>query len=150
MSRRVYLPLNQRELATLVAEQRLPGPRPAYAVTEALRAAWPDGDDEGWEYVAMTAAGEASWQLRDQADPARRVVVAADVGAVEEVEGDHPTEVRVAHDVVWRNVASAHIDTDDVSAGQVAEGRAPDLAWFATQEIADLVGAAGGLNPHHE
>lgn len=139
MSHRAYLPLTRRELAELAAERRLGGGRTAYAVTDALRQAWPEGDEEGWEYVAMTAAGDASWRLRADDEPARRIVVAADLGVVEPVAGEHPAEVLVPHDVAWRNVASIHVDTDDVTAEEVEEGRAPDLAWFATQEIGTLV-----------
>jgi len=142
MSQRVYLPLTGTELAALVAERRLPGPRPAYAVTAELRAAWPDGDEEEWEYAAMAAAADASWQRRGEGDRPRRVVVAADVGAVEAAgpgQGEHPAAVVVPHDVAWRNVASAHVDTDDVTAADVAADDAPELAWFATQELATLV-----------
>ena len=144
MSRRVYVPLRSTELAELVAEGRLPGPRTAYAVTERLRAALPDADQEEWEYVAMAAAADGSWQRRGTGEPPRRHVVAADVGAVEEAGGEegtdeHPAAVVLPHDVVWRNVASAHVDTADVTAADVEDDTAPDLAWFATQEMATLV-----------
>lgn len=138
MSRRVYVPLRGAELAELVAERRLPGPRTAYAVTEALQAALPDGDPEEWEYVAMAAAADASWRRREPEDARRRHVIAADVGAVEETGGEeHPAAVVLPHDVVWRNVASAHVDTADLD--DVHADDAPDLAWFATQEMATLV-----------
>ncbi|WP_110206264.1 DUF6912 family protein [Nocardioides daejeonensis] len=137
MSRRVYVPLTEAELVVLVDEQRLPAPRPAYALTAALREAWPDGDDDDLEYAALLAAADASWERRRPQDRPRRYVLAADVESVEE-EGEHPAAVALRHDLVWRNVASAHVDTDDVTAEAVASDDAPDLAWFATQEIAGL------------
>ncbi|WP_235736747.1 DUF6912 family protein [Nocardioides alcanivorans] len=139
MSHRIYLPLTGAELADLVTERRLEGPRAAYAVTDALRSAVPDGDDDDLEYVAMAAAADASWQSRRDGDRPRRVVVAADVSAIDAVSGEHPAEVVVAHGVVWRNVASAHVDTADVTAAEAESDDAPDLAWFATQELATLV-----------
>ncbi|WP_425571838.1 DUF6912 family protein, partial [Nocardioides dubius] len=57
MSHRVYLPLDLDRLARLVSDRSLPGPLTAHAVTDALIAAWPDGDQEGWEYAALAAAG---------------------------------------------------------------------------------------------
>ncbi|KQZ75224.1 DUF6912 family protein [Nocardioides sp. Root151] len=134
MSTRVYLPLTAERLAALVADARLPGPLDAHAVTEGLRDSWPDGDDEGWEYAALSAAADESWSLRGVG--ARRIVVAADVGSVESrgMEGE-PTAVRVTGDLTWKHVAAAHVDVDDQTDATV-EGS--ELAWFATQEIADL------------
>lgn len=138
MSVRVYVPATVADLAALVAEGRLAGPRPAHAVTDALRAAWPEGDEEELEHAALMAAADASAALRGPGDPDRRVVVAADVAAVEERGGDDPTAVTVAHDVVVKNVASAHVDTAD------GADTDDELAWFATQEIGDLVSELSG------
>ncbi len=127
MSVRVYLPVGADQLATLVAQRRLPGPCRAHAVTDVLRADWPEGDEEAWEYAALMAAAADS-------GPGRRRVVAADVGAVVEcASADEPTRVEVPHDVVWKQVAAAHVDTED------GAGDDDDLAWFATQEIPGLV-----------
>lgn len=138
MSVRVYLPLVPAGLAALVTEGRLDGPRRAHAVTQALRAAWPDGDEEEWEYAALMAAGEDSWAAREPGDRPRRHVVAADVPSVEELDdAEDPTLVEVAADVPWKRVAAAHVDPADRPDG--AEAPDDDLAWFATQEIADLL-----------
>ena len=48
--------------------------------------------------------------------------------------GDDPTLVDVAADLPLRNVAAAHVDTEDDPDDD------DDLAWFATQEIAHLLG----------
>jgi hypothetical protein len=121
---RVYIPLTSAGLAGLVAEGRIPGPVHAHA---------PEGDDEELEYEALMAAADESWSLRGDEDRARRYVVAADVReVVRPGEGDEPTSVRLEHDVTWKNIASAHVDTEDYP------GDERDLAWFATQEIRDL------------
>ncbi|QIX28600.1 hypothetical protein ncot_04555 [Nocardioides sp. JQ2195] len=132
---RVYLPVTPGALAELVEQGRLAGPLDAHAVTEELRAAWPDGDDEQWEYAALAAAADESWQTRGSA-ARRRHVVAADVASVES-RGDEVTGVRVVGDLVWKHVAAAHVDTVDLAEDPDDDG--PELAWFATQEIADLV-----------
>jgi hypothetical protein len=134
VSVRVYLPVTSSGLATLVAEGRLDGPLRAHAVTDALRAEWSDGDDEAWEYAALMAAAATSAELRGSGDRPRRFVIAADVPSVVPVAGDDPTLVDVAADVPLRNVAAAHVDTEDHAADD------EDLAWFATQEIAHLLG----------
>lgn len=130
---RAYVPLTSSSLAALVAAGRLEGPLRAHAVTEALRAEWPDGDEEGWEYAALMAAAATSRTLLTPADRPRRVVLAVDVPAVEPVAGDDPTLVDVAADVPWRTVASAHVDPVDDAPDD------DDLAWYATQEIAHLL-----------
>jgi ABC-type Fe3+ transport system substrate-binding protein len=129
VSVRVYVPATSSLLASLVAEGRLAGPMRAHAVTDALQADWPEGDEESWEYAALMAAAAASAQLRGSGDRPRRCVVAADVPAVAPVAGEDPTLVDVAADVVWKNVAAAHLDTTDDA------DEDDDLAWFATQEI---------------
>jgi hypothetical protein len=135
VSVRVYLPVTSSGLATMVAEGRLDGPLRAHAVTDALRVAWADGDEEAWEYAALMAAAATSSGLRRAGDRPRRFVIAADVPSVVPVPGDDdPTLVDVAADVPLRNVAAAHVDTEDHAADD------EDLAWFATQEIAHLLG----------
>jgi hypothetical protein len=131
---RVYVPVGVEDLAVLVAEGRLVGPLRAHAVTDELRAQWPEADDDSWEYAALMAAGAAS-----RPSPAgRRRVVAADVSQVEspgvdDRGDDDPTAVRLPGDVTWKGVAAAHVDTVD------GADEDDDLAWFATQEIAHLL-----------
>jgi hypothetical protein len=137
MSTRVYLPTTSSGLAGLVADRGWPGPLRGHAVTDALRAEWPDGDDEQWEYAALMAAADDCQALRGEGDLPRRYVVAADVADVRPVPGDDPTAVEVAAGVTWRAVAAAHVDTEDDLVGS-GDGD-DDLAWFATQEIPDLV-----------
>ncbi len=100
-------------LAGLVADRGWPGPLRGHAVTDSLRAEWPDGDDEQWEYAALMAAADDSRALRGEGDAPRRYVVAADVPDARPVPGDDPTVVEVAAGVTWRAVAAAHVDTED-------------------------------------
>ena len=139
MSTRVYLPLTRQALRALVSDSRLGGPIVAHAVTDALRDAWSEADDEECEYAALAAAARESWQFRDEGDSPRRLVIAADVTTLElrEVPGE-PTAVRVIGDLEWKQVAAAHIDTEDQPRDAVGDGLG-ELAWFATQEIAGLL-----------
>ena len=134
MSVRVYVPATSSLLAALLGDGRLSGPLRAHAVTDALQAGWPEGDEESWEYAALMAAAADSAGMRGSGDQPRRYVVAADVPSVVPVAGDEdPTLVDVAADVVWKNVAAAHVDTTDDAEED------DDLAWYATQEIQHLV-----------
>jgi hypothetical protein len=137
VTERVYVPLTSAGLTALVADGRLDGPLRAHAVTDALRAEWGEGDEESWEYAALMAAAATSATLRGPDDAPRRYVVAADVPSVVPVPGDDPTLVDVAADVPWKNVAAAHVDTADW--GPDGPDEDADLAWFATQEISQLV-----------
>ena len=76
-----------------------------------------DESDEA-EYAALMTAADASAALLD--GPGRRVVLVAEVP-------DGATSVPV------RLVASVHVDTDDDADPD------DDLAWYATQEIPDLL-----------
>ena len=159
-STRVYVPSSWTGLRNLVTNDGLgPAPFLGHAVTEALRAAYPEGGEEELEYAAMTAAARTSLGLVVEGDPARRVVVAVDVGTVQPVDDDDPTVVEVADVVPFRNVASVLVDAAEVT-GEVAtaveqwsaaEAGDPDaeaavdrcldldLAWYAAQEIGELL-----------
>lgn len=156
MSVRVYVPVTSSSLARVVADGRLAGPFRAHAVTPALQQAWPDGEEEEWEYAAQAAAGAASLAARGPEDRPRRLVLAVDVPEARPVGDDlEPTLVDVDADVPWKRIASAHADTDDLPPAVVAaylsddpDVELPDevdgveidhdLAWFATQEIRTL------------
>lgn len=137
MSVRVYVPLSGSELAELAAEGRLAGPRVVHAVTEELRSAWPEAEQDDWEWAAMLAAGEDSWARRTATDRPRRTVVAADVAEVSELpEAESATAVRITADLVLKRVASVHVDTQNVTGTPDFE---EDLAWFAVQELPHLL-----------
>ena len=136
MTVRVYVPLTRAGLASALGDGRIAAPFRAHAVTEALVAAWPEGDDEELEYAAMAAAAHRSWELRTAADAPRRYVLAGDVEAATAVQSEDPTEVEVTTDLSWSAIASAHVDLDDLGEEDLDDA---ELAWHATQEIAGLV-----------
>src|SRR5215469_3740301 len=164
---RVYLPATLPAVAGLLRDGEIrPAPVRGYAVTPALREWYASGDVEELEYVAMTHAARESLRLlaADPAAPRRRVVLAAEV-TDEQVTAsggfDDPAGVMISGQVRLRDIASGHVD--DPSAGleiaaavlALAAADAGDedarftvdgaegyeLAWYATQELADL--AAG-------
>jgi hypothetical protein len=161
MSTRVYVGTTWTGLRDFVTADGLgPAPFYAHAVTRGVRAAWPDGDDEGWEYAATAAAARTSLGLLTDEDPPRRVVLAIDAETV--IEADDPVDpsvVEVGEVVPMRLVAAVLVDTedaaDDVTAAREAwprtlEGDADaeavvdrcldrDLAWFALQEVGELL-----------
>jgi hypothetical protein len=116
---RVYLPATVRLLAALQQQGSLP-------VGEDVVVA-PD-DSEDTEYDALMTAAEASAVLAAELDPGerRRVVVVAEVGGLDAPVG-------------LADVVAVHADTDDLLEGADPEDL-DDLGWYATQEIADLLG----------
>ncbi len=159
---RVYLPVTHSGLRDLVASGGLgPSPLVGYAVTGALRESYAQGDEEELEYVALTAAAKAALTLlaRAEGDPPRRVVVAVDVDTAYPCHEAGAAAVELPQVVPMRQVASVHLDTDEAEqdvAAAVAMLRAGgprdvdeeflldaceghELAWFATQEIGDLL-----------
>ncbi len=111
MTRR-YLPTT---LPRLASEWSGDGPGTAGAVVAA-------DDGEETEYAALMSAADASAELLDGLPDGerRRVVVVAETRAA-----DAP--------VTWRDVVAVHVDDrDDADPDD-------DLAWWATQEIGDLL-----------
>ncbi|WP_405736205.1 hypothetical protein OG885_27445 [Streptomyces sp. NBC_00028] len=170
---RVYVPLTLSGLAEAYKTGELgPGPLVAYAVTPALREWYLSDDIEELEYAALNRAALASLRLL-AADPEavrRRVVVAVDVpdgAAVADPDrGLDPAalgEVRVARGVALAKAAAVHVDASDAEGDVAAGARAlaaadggdddaqfvvdgtedHELLWYATQEIANLVGLDG-------
>ena len=159
---RVYLPSTLTALRRLLDEGALTGaPLPAYAVTDALRAWYDEGDDEELELAAMDLAAAASVRLID-ADPdapRRRVVVVAEVAVAEPVPHVDRAAVRVPEDVPLPLVQAVHVDdpsaVEDVTAAAeaviaadlgsedaafvVAQAEGHELQWYATQEIGILL-----------
>lgn len=164
---RVYLPTTFPVLAAAVADGAFgPPPLLAFTVTPALREWYASGDGEELEYAAMIDAARESLRLlaQDGAAPPRRVVVAADVpdGAATLAGDVHPAAVFLATEVALTAVASVHVDDVDAAADiRAAVAAVPaadggdddasfvvdgaedhDLHWYATQEIATLLGSS--------
>jgi hypothetical protein len=162
---RVYLPATLPRLAAVAAAREAgPPPLSAFAVTPALREWYAEGDAEELEYAAFADAARASLRLlaQDPAAPRRRAVLAADLpdAAVAPADGPARSAVLVTRPVPLAAVASVHVD-DEAAAAAVAAaalavaaadagdddaeftvGTAEDheLAWYATQELPDLLG----------
>ena len=157
---RVYVPSSSAGLRTLVANNGIgPAPFIAHAVTEDLRRAYPEGGEEELEYAAMAAAARTSLGLLVEGEAPRRVVVAVDAGTVVPLRDEDPTLVEVGEVVPYRRVAAVLVDSedaaDDVAAATAVWADAEagdadaesvvdrcldhDLAWYATQEIGDLL-----------
>ncbi len=159
---RVFVPVTQSDLRDLVTSGGLgPSPVAGFAVTGTLRESYAQGDEEELEYVAMTAAAKASLTLlaRLEQEPPRRMVVAVEADELYPQAALGPAGVELGHAVPLRDVVSVHLDTaeaeEDVAAAvamlraggpqnedeefllDACEGH--ELAWFATQEIGDLL-----------
>lgn len=148
---RVYLPVTLTELQHV--SPVLLAPRVGHAVTPALRALWPDEDEEGWEYAAQSAAADDSLLLlaADPAAPALRVLVAADVpdACVRALDDPPvPSAVEVVCGVDATRMASVHVDeptaASDVAAAAAGDEAAierlddHDLLWYDITEIRDI------------
>ena len=109
---RVYVPTTLAGLARLRDEGALPASSERYVA---------DGDSEEDEYAALMAAAVDAADLLEGAG--RRVVVVAEVA---DPDGD----------VLLRDVAALHADPEDRPADADPED---DLAWYATQELDQLL-----------
>ena len=112
MTARVYVPTTLATLAQWQGTGEVPD--------EAERIV-PDGADEESEYAALMTAAVASAGL--QPSGGRRVVVVAEPSSR-------------GGSIPFRDVVAIHCDTHDRAADADPDD---DLAWFATQEIPDLV-----------
>ncbi|MFF7737157.1 DUF6912 family protein [Streptomyces sp. NPDC007984] len=163
---RVYVPLTLPGLAEAYKTGELgAGAFVAYAVTPGLREWYASDDIEELEYAALGRAALASLRLlaAEPEAPRRRIVIAVDVpdrAASADHDPAEPGEVRIAGPVPLGKAASVHVDATDAQAGVAAAARAlpaaergdddalsvvdgaedHELLWFATQEIANLVG----------
>lgn len=161
---RVFIPVTHSGLRDLVGSGGLgPSPLVGYAVTGELRESYAQGDEEELEYVAMIAAARSSLTLlaQDQEgdEPPRRVVLAVDADDLTPNVEYGVAGVELGHAVPMRQVVALYVDTEeaevDVAAAvamlrsggprdvdedfllDACEGH--ELAWFATQEIGDLL-----------
>ena len=137
MSTRVYVPATLTSLAWFTAEGGI-GPTPvhAHAVTAWLRAAWPEADEEEWEYAALMAAADASLAFLTEEDPPRRVVLVAEASDL--VEDPESTALTIDSAIPMRAVHAVHADTVDIDPSRPEQ--LGDLGWFGVQEIPDLLG----------
>ncbi|RNL63071.1 hypothetical protein EFK50_15265 [Nocardioides marmoriginsengisoli] len=110
---RIYVPTTLPGLAAYLRADAVPSTAERFV---------PDDETEEAEYEALSEAAEAATALLDE--PGRRVVVVADVP---DEDAAFPISL----------IEAVHADTDDVDP---ASDDLPDLGWYATQEIDDLIG----------
>jgi hypothetical protein len=162
---RVYLPATPAILADLARSGEIgPAPVRGYAVTDAVREAYDDSDEEELEYLATGQAAEDSFRLAVAATPGlvpglapgpasevapgaapgsvRRVVIVAELsGARVEEVGDPLGAVVLAQAVPLSAVAAFHLDDPDftLDPGDPEGAADQELLWYAAQELGDLV-----------
>lgn len=163
---RVYLPSTLAALAPVLAAGQIgPAPVRGYAVTPALREWYASGDLEELEYMALTQAARASLRLlhADPAAPRRRVVLAAELAddlvtvrngidkpgrvvldfavKLADVVAGHVDDAVAIGDIAAAVVALPAADAGDADARFVVDGaEGHELLWYATQELAYLLG----------
>jgi hypothetical protein len=146
---RIYLPASLDELDPASAPLSA---RRSHAVTPALRAMFPDEDDEGLEYAAQLAAADDSLVLLGgrPGAPQLRCVVSADVADAAVLapsdDDDVPSAVELTRAVPQADVICVHVDepaaaTDvALAAGGDEEAAARlderDLLWYDATELA--------------
>ena len=113
MTFRVYLPATLDLLGEWAAAARVPAAADRFVA---------DDDSEDSEYDALLAAADASAALVSA--PGRRVVLVADLP-------DANAEVP------WPLLAAVHVDPVEVDTAAADELDVP--AWFAVQEVQDLL-----------
>lgn len=164
---RIYVPATWPMLRRMVASGLLePIGGTAFALTPKLRESYTSGDEEELEYAALNEAARASLRLLsvefglgEDATPARRVVVAADLDDVTLRPDLDDGAVRIAGPVPLEKVAAVHVDSDEaeyavrqasgaVDAADMGDmdaefliGEVEDheLAWYDPSEVAHLV-----------
>jgi hypothetical protein len=136
---RVYVAASAAMLAELADRGEVTGRLDGFAATEALRHELGDVADEELEFALSLAAGEASAALvgLDDAGRGRRFVLVADVDAESvSIDVETPGAVDIRGPVRLRQVAAVLADPADIA---LHAGISDDLAWFATQELTDLL-----------
>jgi hypothetical protein len=130
---RIYLPLDAKGLRRLAADRELrPAPLQAFAVTDRVERALPEGDEEEWEYAALTDAAAAASAAAGSGH--KRVIAAADVEPDWViVEGQADSAVVVSEPVPLRRVVAFHVDEN---AGD--EGTS-DLLWYDATELDEVL-----------
>lgn len=133
---RIYVPLLPDAVRRLAAEREIgPAPVAAFGVTERIERADPTGQEEEWEYAALTEAAEAAALLQGTT-VAKRVVAAADVDPGT-VSSDGSREslgaVTVSVGVALRQVVAFHVDEE------VGDQGMEDLLWYDATELDEVL-----------
>jgi len=154
---RIYVPANAAMLAHLAESGEVKPVTPVHTVTAWLGREAPGASVEDLEYTAFADAALASVQLL-AGQPARRVVVSADVPGKLVIERAEGTAADFDGSVKLKRVAAIHVD--DAAAGEEIarelESGEPDLEaieanvldWYAPSELQDLLAALNTQDPN--
>lgn len=133
---RIYLPLNAEGVRQLAADREVGDPPlRAFAVTERTERSLPLGEEEEWEYAALTEAVDAAAALQGTS-VAKRVVAAADVDPLwVQADGtrDGLSAVLVSDPVPLARVVSLHVDETAGDQGM------DDLLWYDATELDEVL-----------
>lgn len=141
---RVYIPLSLAELHQLFAGGTVTAAAAFGATEELCRSHDVDpSDTEFGEFLAMTEAATSHLANSDESRVGTRCLIigAVDVDAAPCV-GGRPGEVLISAPVGLNMLASFHVAEADSSAATVSDGSsfdAADLAWWAVQELPELI-----------
>ncbi len=136
---RVYVPSTVEGLQRLMCNGEIEAHAEGFAATDELLRALDELTEKEIDFLVSSAAAEASLALLGERDASsrRRVVIVTEMpnGAVGEVD-QAAGAVVVPTSIGLARVDAVLADTDDVDLT-----RRPDdaLAWFASQEIGDLL-----------
>jgi hypothetical protein len=147
---RVYVPATWPMLRTLVKNGEVdPIGGTAFALTPRLREHYTSGDDDELEYAAMNEAARASLRLLavelglgEEATPARRVVVAADLDDVTLRPDLDDGAVRITGSVPLEKVAAVHVDNEEAEYAVRQASGAVDAADMGDLDAEFLIGEA--------
>jgi hypothetical protein len=133
---RIYLPLDADAVRRLAEDREVVGSEgglAAFAVTEQVERAHPLGDEEEWEYAALSEACEAATSLRG-GTAAKRVVAAADVDPSWVTTGTgSAAAVVISSPVPLSKVVSFHVDETAGDDGM------QDLLWYDATELDEVL-----------
>ncbi|WP_182354435.1 DUF6912 family protein [Flaviflexus huanghaiensis] len=118
----------------------------AHAVTDQLRAAFPDEDEEELDMIAQLAAADDSIAVIGH-EPFR-IVAAADAEATYVGTDAYPSLVRPHHPITWEDIAAIFVDEESAAEDVLAARRGDaeafdrcaewDLLWYDPSERAQL------------
>lgn len=142
---RVYIPATFQMLETLRSEQLFHARGGwGFAVTEALREFFTEGDDEELADIAFDDASRASLRLLSGAEgkfPHRRVVISVDVEAEPNADMGESV-VKISSPISLADVAALHIDVADSEDKVQAAIEAVDRADLGDEDAELTVGDA--------
>jgi hypothetical protein len=132
---RIYVPLDADGVRRLASDRELGGtPVEAFAVTERLERMLPSGDEEEWEYAALTEAFEDADRRRGTAQ-SKRVVLAADVDPtwVTSRAASSLAAVQLSQALPLSRIVSFHVDEAAGDDGM------DDLLWYDVTELDEVL-----------